>query len=371
MVYQLRPSWIFVGSFATEESDAIVGGQMYAATSLLNSELSSKIWFHPVDSTSDTNVGDPFRRRVSRLLSRAIKILSIYQAHRPTGAIVFSGSGGSFLEKGLIAIVLSTLGVRVLFAPRSGHLLNNLEYGSWRWFVRQVFERVECVVCQSNSWRMYFEKHISRKANYLAIPNWVEYPKAVSVRQTEKIFTFVFVGWLDRRKGVYELLNAAQILREEGYDFRIMLAGEGVDSNAFHSELLARSMGDIISCLGWVHGRDKENLFRSADCFVLPSYAEGLPNALLEAMSFGVPVIATRVGAIPEVIESNNCGVLIKPRDVASLVESMRMYLEEDDSVVNHGINGRKAVEDKYSVDKAVGSWKAIILGEERHSCDE
>ncbi|WP_231878275.1 glycosyltransferase, partial [Oleiphilus sp. HI0117] len=134
---------------------------------------------------------------------------------------------------------------------------------------------------------------------------------------------FLYVGNLKRDKGVLDLLNAYFLYRDAGGDKELKFIGGG----AMTSELVARSKNSsyskFIEFLGPKPHGEAATYIRSCACLVLPSYHEGVPNVLLESICSGVPVIATKVGGIPEVVKDKVSGLLVEPGDVLGLSEAM------------------------------------------------
>lgn len=163
----------------------------------------------------------------------------------------------------------------------------------------------------------------------------------------------LFVGNLLKSKGVFELVEAFGRL-EEKYGEKLILAlvGEGPD----RSEILARaSRLGIIKKLLLAGIRPHEEIpewLRSCDVFVLSSHNEGMPNAVLEAMSCARPVVATRVGGIPEVVENGKTGYLVEKEDTAGLREAMGRLLSDPERSKEMGRCGRETIVKRFSWDK-------------------
>ena len=127
------------------------------------------------------------------------------------------------------------------------------------------------------------------------------------------------VGRICPSKGQAMLVEAAERLRGKGLDFEIRLLGGGEDLEAIGSMVLARGLGDCVTVVGPVgHARVREEL-AACDLFVLPSFAEGIPVALMEAMASGIPVISTNIMGIPELIEHGVSGILTQPSNFEQL----------------------------------------------------
>ena len=155
------------------------------------------------------------------------------------------------------------------------------------------------------------------------LPNAVEIPELdseynVSIKK-DKGLNIVFIGRLDKDKGLEEILQSLRNILLKA-DFHFFIAGAGPDQEWFIRKC-ANLIGENYTYLGVLNNLEKKSFYESADIFLLPSYFEGLPNALLEAMAYGVVPIVTRVGSISEVIIDGNNGFFVPLRDHKSISE--------------------------------------------------
>lgn len=170
----------------------------------------------------------------------------------------------------------------------------------------------------------------------------------------------LFVGHCYKEKGVYELAQACASIHE------VKLKFVGSITNAVKNDLM-RFGRDFISANG---EESYESIIRdmlSCDVFVLPSYTEGFPNVLLEAMACGCAIVATRVGAIPEMLDENGadeCGLIVQPRDVEGLREAIVKLLGDEISAENYRIKAKQRVESLYSMSavwaRMTKLWKSL-----------
>ncbi len=131
------------------------------------------------------------------------------------------------------------------------------------------------------------------------LPNPVRVPAEVPDRAGRTQVQFLHLGRLGKRKGGYDLVNAFAALPEAlRARARLVLAGDG-DVEGMRK--LAAPFGDQVRVLSWIDAHERDRLLAESDVFVLPSYAEGVPMSLLEAMAAGLPCITTPVGGIPDV----------------------------------------------------------------------
>lgn len=142
---------------------------------------------------------------------------------------------------------------------------------------------------------------------------------------------FLFLGALSRRKGVHDLLQAFAPLASSPVPWRAALAGGGPEEDAFRAQARALGLSDRVAFPGWLPEAEARALLSRADVLVLPSYAEGLAMSVLEAMSFGVCIVCTPVGALGETVEDERSALMVAPGDVEGLTAALHRVLEQPD----------------------------------------
>lgn len=168
----------------------------------------------------------------------------------------------------------------------------------------------------------------------------------------------VYVGRISAGKGVFILLQAAKKLFEK-YGDRILflLAGDGPDMAALRNIVQSEKLANV-KLLGNV--RNVRELLINSDIFVLPSFYEGLPLSLMEAMACKVPVVASKVGDVPALITHSQNGILIPPRDVVSLMHAIEELVENPDFAQKLAENGYETIKKNYNVEKIAKQLKEI-----------
>lgn len=142
--------------------------------------------------------------------------------------------------------------------------------------------------------------------------------------------TILFIGSIDKRKGVLDLLEAFKKTPKDKY--RLLICGSKNDESVYSEFQNRVKTLNNVEFRGFVTGTDKEELLKQSDILVLPSYGEGLPVAILEAMHFGALIISTDVGAIPEILEDKKSCYFFKPGDIDSLTNILN-NLSKDEAV--------------------------------------
>ena len=161
----------------------------------------------------------------------------------------------------------------------------------------------------------------------VTIPNGIDCAPFLTIpvvhSQAEYPLRLIYIGRLDRAKGLYETFQALRLAQELGVDARLTVGGGGPEEERLKRYAQALGIAAKVTFAGPVFGEDKVRLLAGADLMVLASYSEGLPYALLEAMAGGIPVIATPVGAIPDVVTDGMHGLLVPPRDGKAIAEAL------------------------------------------------
>lgn len=215
----------------------------------------------------------------------------------------------------------------------------------WQNIIRATFRRCAKFIVLSNSWREFYaaKLHIETAKIWVA-PNPVQLPDSIPQRTNREQLTVLFMGRIGERKGTFDLIHAfAELLRMNGINAKLVVAGDGESEKA---RLLIDKLrlAAAVSILSWVGPREKEKLLNEADVLILPSYNEGLPMALLEGMAYGLPVIATPVGGIPELIRHLDNGVLVQPGNTEDIRKALYLLLSDGNLRVKMGMAAKESI---------------------------
>ena len=169
------------------------------------------------------------------------------------------------------------------------------------------------------------------------------------------------VGWVGRMEGVKDPLNLARAFiraSERSDRLRLMLVGDGALRPTLQELLKSANLLDRV----WFAGERKDvaDIMRGLDCFALPSVAEGISNTILEAMASRLPVVATRVGGNPELIESGMTGVLVPPANSDALADALLHYFNHRATARRHAKAARQLVENRFSLSRMVHDYSSL-----------
>jgi glycosyltransferase involved in cell wall biosynthesis len=172
---------------------------------------------------------------------------------------------------------------------------------------------------------------------------------------------FVCIGRLCEDKGQLLLVQAAQQLIQEGFRFRLVLVGDGTIRPEIEALIAAHHLQPYIEITGWASNVEVRRHLLNAWVMVLPSFAEGLPVAIMEALALGRPVISTTIAGIPELVKPGVCGWLTPPSSVEDLVSTMRQALQASPEHLEHlGRQGAACVAQQHNV--AIEAGKLATL---------
>ena len=171
--------------------------------------------------------------------------------------------------------------------------------------------------------------------------------RQLGLPETAKII--LFVGRCERDKGMDELLEAfAKIVRRYP-EALLVVVGDGGARSEMESAVRCAAFGDRVRFAGLVGRNEIPLYFQASDVFVLPSYGEGMPNALLEAMAAGLPCVATHVGGIPEAVQDGVNGILIPPKSAEAIAGALEKIISAPDFARGLGAAARRAITEKFS----------------------
>jgi len=212
-------------------------------------------------------------------------------------------------------------------------------------FITHWFRKAEQFIALSESWKTFYTETVGLdKDRVVILMNPVKIPNELPLRSDVAPISFIFLGRIGQRKGTFDLLEAIAKLPENVRDqCEINIAGDGEIEKA--TEQASRlGITNCVRILGWINADKRDELLAKSHAFILPSYNEGLPMSLLEAMGWGLPVIVTPVGGIPELITSTENGLLINPGDVQKLSQAMQKLIENQSLRLSLGNAARETV---------------------------
>ncbi len=179
--------------------------------------------------------------------------------------------------------------------------------------VRDIFAMADKVIALSEDWKEFLAQYICKEEKIQVIYNAVKIPEPYEKDYSNQ--KMLFLGRLGQRKGTYDLIEALSDIFQKFPDAHMYFGGDGEREQA---EALCREKGiaDKVTFLGWVRDTEKEKYLKECSIYVLPTYHEGMPMSVLEAMAYGMAVVSTYVGGIPHIITDGENGLLCEAGNV-------------------------------------------------------
>lgn len=206
------------------------------------------------------------------------------------------------------------------------------------WFMQlcenSLFKKVEVFYALSNEEISYL-KEISQKSEvkFQTMGIGSEYFKSINKNDVKKRLNLnkekkyiLYIGRITPAKGITELLNAMKQIQEENMELLLIGGGKEKDVQMYKKYTNEKRINNA-RFIGQIYGKEKLDYLSAVDCLILPSYTEGAPVVLMEAMAKNLPVIATNVGGIPIMIKNGREGIIIKPQSSKEIVEAIKKIL--------------------------------------------
>ncbi|MEB3212344.1 MAG: glycosyltransferase family 4 protein [Leptolyngbyaceae bacterium] len=213
--------------------------------------------------------------------------------------------------------------------------------------ISTTFRQAEKFIVLSESWKAYYTETVGLKeSSVITLMNPVKIPTNVPPRSDNPPITFIFLGRVGERKGAFDLIQAiAHLPSEIKEKCNVLIAGDGETDKA--TELVTHlGLTNCVQILGWINTQKRDELLAQSHAFILPSYNEGLPMSLLEAMGWELASIVTPVGGIPEVLKDQTNGLLVDPGDIDSIAKAIQTIVTEKEFREKLAQNARISVED-------------------------
>ncbi len=227
---------------------------------------------------------------------------------------------------------------------------------------RLIYRKSKSVIANSNGLRFLAQK--ADKVDISVIPNGVDtdFFTPSLQKKKSKYFEFLFTGRLSEQKNLLFLLHQISVLKNNTEkEIKLHIAGKGPLENKLKTYAEKLEISDCITWYGWVDKHKILSLCHRADCFINPSFNEGMPNAVLEAMACGLPVIASSVAGNKDIIEDRQNGFLFNPMDSNQLQKIFTEIMNDSKLLSETGENARQTAKRDFSWQKAANDYLKLF----------
>lgn len=289
-----------------------------------------------------------------RVALRALGRLASMLVRRDVALVhVHSAMGASIVRKSAFVMLARAFRVPVVFQMHNGAFVE--VYGklprAWRACVRRMLRSCQCVVVLTAAQEQFVRRSLGHPC-VRRINNPVNVA-ATHLAPDAPAPQVGFFGLFLESKGVFDLLRAWALARARLGRGTLVLCGDGdvAPIVALAEEL---GVGGSLRVSGWIEGAEKERVMRESLVIALPSYSEAMPMTVLEAMAQQRAVLATRVGAVPEMVEDGVTGLVVEPGDVEGLANAIERLLGDPQAALRMGREGYSKCVGEFSADAVI-----------------
>ena len=294
--------------------------------------------------------GNPVKKVLFFIIA-LVKILWKFVFSKPDVVYMHMSYKGSFTRKYIVHKLCALFSVNDIV-----HLHGTKLFDMYKSSTSKKSKQIEKLISECKAFIVLGEhdatavKEIVPDAKIIVVRNAIKIPDYKA--QWNSVCHLLYMGVLIPAKGVTDLLQSVNYIQATRPDVELELeiCGVGSEEEKLKQYVCEHSLEKIVKFNGWVSGERKEEMLRKANLLVLPSYTEGLPIAVLEAMSYGMPIISTQVGDLAELVKNGINGYLIQPGDINALSEHILLMTDkqrwEDFSYMS-----RKIAEEQFSID--------------------
>lgn len=372
-----KPKLLIVGSFPFMREDftenKFFGGIVSSSNVIVNSKAFNEYELIMIDSSQNSNPIPPFFKRAMKAMKRILLLFYKLIVYKPDASLIFASAGASAIEKGLMVFLCDFCGSKALIFPRAGALIEQTDKNTlFKIIIRFLYKRSSLFLCQGPKWQDYAINNLQiPTSKVLTISNWTATDDLLNIGLQRKYdpneqIKILFVGWLEDFKGVFDLLSAIKNILKYSPNLTMTFVGDGSSMKQAKEIVKRNKLNDNIKFLGWKSGHELNECYRKNNIFVLPSWSEGLPNVVIEAMAAGLSVITTNVGTISEVFTNKENLILVSPKNEEQLFESIKKIIIDSDLRIKLAKNGHIFSKQKFSSEQVLSdlsqSIKEIIL---------
>jgi len=214
-----------------------------------------------------------------------------------------------------------------------------------------LIKRANVITVVANSVAQELKEYPIENKKIIVMGNGIDSTIFKPVEKKSEKKYILFTGRLSYRKGLFDLIDCGKYICEKYPDISFVITGSGILSNTLRERINELGLAKQFKFLGFVTREELIKLYQNATLYVMPSHYEGLPTVLLEAMSCGLPVIATAVSGNLDVITHGKNGLLVPPKSPEKIAEAISLLLDDEQMRNNLGKNARKTIEEQYTWD--------------------
>lgn len=298
-----------------------------------------------------THINGSAKKKISTFVHAYLHILSLLIKGRVDVFHLHVCDGGPFYRKSIILLTAKAFKKKVILHHHTDYteFFESIS-GIKERMVRKALRVADLNIVLGNN-LIPVIKNYEPEAKVKVVYNAVK--QVNGYEYNDNADTILFLGWLLERKGVFDLLEAVKVI--DGVlprNIKIALCGLAEDGTI--KRIREIGMEHRISHIGWIEGKEKEELLKKTIVNVLPSYREGLPMTVLETMALGIPNIVSAISTLPEVIQNRENGLLIQPGDINQIADGIKQIVLDNNFRKKVSVNSFNTIKNKFEVDRHI-----------------
>lgn len=299
------------------------------------------------------------------------KLISVIIIKNPRIVHVHMASFFYFYRRSVDIAISKLFGKKVILHLRGASFVDfyNKSSSFGKFLIRLVLGLSDRIITLSDYWKDFLSS-IAEPGKISVVPNGVklsefclEKHRRAEMGLSDNTVVVFFVGPIGKRKGTFDVLDAIPKVIGKTKDITFVFCGTEEfpgELEVFKGRIKELSIDPYFRYAGNIFGQDLRDYYLSCDIFVLPSFAENLPNSVLEAMAAGLPVVVSDVGAIPEVVKDGVNGFIIKAGDIDAIAERIIRLAQNRDLRKSMGIRNIELIKEKYDMPIIAGKISRI-----------
>lgn len=260
---------------------------------------------------------------------------------------IHTAADSSFKRKSIFVSLAKAFNKKIILHIHGSRFKDFYDESSNKKVIINNLQKADKLVVLSQSWKEWFFDIGINSENIIVLNNIVDYPKIKEVNRENKV-KLLFLGEIGVRKGVFDIIETIAKNRDSFKAEIILKIGGNKETEKLIQKINEYDLTDFVKFEGWVSGDKKINLLNWADIFILPSFNEGLPIAILEAMSYGKSIISSPVGGIAEIVHSGINGILVEPGNKNEIFEAINFFINNKNKIETFGNQSKKIVDPFY-----------------------
>lgn len=336
----------------------VKGGISSVVNGYRQSKLKEDIDIIYVESYKDGSKTD----KIIKAIKGYIYFVKVLITNKPNIIHIHSSFGASFYRK--IPFILMSNMANI---PVINHI-HGADFDTFykkstnkkKTIIKYIYNKCSKLIVLSEEWKDKF-KDIVPEEDIVIIENYSILNEEAATNKINRNINnnVLFLGEIGKRKGCYDIPRVIEIVAREIPSVKFTLAGNG-NIDKIQSMLKEKGLDRNVIFTGWVINNEKDELLKKSDIFFLPSYNEGMPMAILDAMGYGLPIVSTTVGGIPKIVVNGKNGYTLNPGDIEGFAKAIITLLKNTDKLREYSKNSYSIVKEKYSLETHIGLIKKV-----------